>query len=76
MYLQTTIIAIVMVATFALASWKLKSPEISMVITAIVGALVGGFGFPSRLLVEGMFTYFDVGMIFLRPYPINRRRKE
>ena len=65
MYLQTTIIAIVMVATFALASWKLKSPEISMVITAIVGALVGGFGFPSRLLVEGMFTYFDVGMIFL-----------
>jgi len=65
MYLQTTIIAIVMVATFALASWKLKSPEISMVITAIVGALVGGFGFPSRLLVEGMFTYFDVGLIFL-----------
>ena len=65
MYLQTTIIAIVMVVTFALASWKLKSPEISMVITAIVGALVGGFGFPSRLLVEGMFTYFDVGLIFL-----------
>lgn len=65
MYLQTTIIALVMVVTFALASWKLKSPEISMVITAIVGALVGGFGFPSRLLVEGMFTYFDVGMIFL-----------
>lgn len=65
MYLETTIVAIVMVATFAIASWKLKSPEISMVITAIVGALVGGFGFPSRLLVEGMFTYFDVGLVFL-----------
>ncbi len=65
MYLETTIVAIIMVATFAIASWKLKSPEISMVITAIVGALVGGFGFPSRLLVEGMFTYFDVGLVFL-----------
>lgn len=54
-----------MVATFALASWLLKSPELSMVITAVVGALVGGLGFPVRLLVEGTFTYFDVAFTFL-----------
>lgn len=65
MYLHTTITLLVMAATFALCSWKLKSTELSMVVTAIVGALVGGFGFPARLLVEGMFTFFDVGMIFI-----------
>ena len=54
-----------MVATFALASWVLKSPELSMVVTAVVGALVGGLGFPVRLLVEGTFTYFDVAFTFL-----------
>ena len=36
-----------------------------MVITAVVGALVGGLGFPVRLLVEGTFTYFDVAFTFL-----------
>lgn len=54
-----------MVATFALASWVLRSPELSMVVTAVVGALVGGLGFPVRLLVEGTFTYFDVAFTFL-----------
>lgn len=65
MYLQTTIILAVMIMVFILSSWKLKSPEISMVITAGAGALVGGFGFPARLIVEGLFTYFDVGLIFV-----------
>ena len=65
MYLQATIVLIAMIATFAISSWKLKSTELSMVVTAIVGALVGGFGFPARLLVEGMFTFFDVGMTFI-----------
>lgn len=55
----------VMVVVFALCSWKLKSPELSMVITAIAGALAGKLGFPVRLMVEGTFTYFDVGLIFL-----------
>jgi CitMHS family citrate-Mg2+:H+ or citrate-Ca2+:H+ symporter len=55
----------VMVVVFALCSWKLKSPEISMAITAVAGALAGGLGFPVRVLVEGTFTYFDVGLTFL-----------
>lgn len=65
MYTQTTITLIVMIITFALSSWKLKSPEISMAITAVVGAAVAGFGFPEKLIVEGMFSYFDVGLIFV-----------
>ena len=65
MYAETSMVLAVMVFTFALASWKLKSPELSMVVTAIVGALAGGLGFPVRLLVEGTFTYFDVAFTFL-----------
>jgi CitMHS family citrate-Mg2+:H+ or citrate-Ca2+:H+ symporter len=65
MYAETTRVLSIMIFVFALCSWKLKSPEISMLVTAIVGALVGGLGFPARLLVEGTFTYFDVGLIFL-----------
>ena len=65
MYAETSLVLAAMVLTFALASWKLKSPELSMVITAIVGAVVGRLGFPVRLLVEGTFTYFDVAFTFL-----------
>lgn len=54
-----------MVAAFVLSSWKLKSPEISMVIAAIVGALVAGLGFPVRVLVEGLFTNFDLAILFV-----------
>lgn len=65
MYAETSMVLAVMVIVFALASWKLKSPELSMVITAIAGALAGGLGFPVRLFVEGTFTYFDVAFTFL-----------
>lgn len=65
MYAETSMVLAVMAVVFALCSWKLKSPEISMVITAIAGALAGRLWFPVRLLVEGTFTYFDVGLIFI-----------
>lgn len=65
MTLQTTYTLAAMVVVFALSSWKLKSPEISMVITALVGALVAGFGVPIRLLVEGTLTYFDLALLFI-----------
>lgn len=65
MYAETSMVLAVMVIVFALASWKLKSPELSMVVTAIAGALAGGLGFPVRLFVEGTFTYFDVAFTFL-----------
>lgn len=53
-----------MAIAFIISSWKLKSPEISMVIAAIVGALVAGLGFPARILVEGLFTNFDLAILF------------
>ena len=45
--------------------WKLKSAEISMVIAAIAGAIAAGFGFPARILIEGTFTYLNLGLIFV-----------
>lgn len=65
MTLQTTYTLAAMVATFVISSWKSRSPEISMVITAVVGALVAGFGFPVRLLVEGTLTYIDLALQFI-----------
>jgi CitMHS family citrate-Mg2+:H+ or citrate-Ca2+:H+ symporter len=36
-----------------------------MVITALVGALVAGLGFPAHLFVEGTFTFLDLAFIFI-----------
>ena len=64
-YLTTSYTLAVMVVTFALSSWRLRSPELSMVVTAVAGALVAGLGFPTRLLVEGTFTFLDLAFIFV-----------
>ncbi len=65
MYLKVSIVLVAMVATFALSSWKLKSPELSMVVAAVVGALVAGLGLPVRVLVEGLFTNLDLAILFV-----------
>ncbi len=70
MYLTTTILFVIMVATFVICSIKLKSPEISMAITGVVGALVGffmidGMDFPVRILVEGLFVNLDLAISFI-----------
>jgi len=54
-----------MVVTFVLSSWRFKSPELAMVTTALVGALVAGLGFPAHLFVEGTFTFLDLAFIFI-----------
>ena len=36
-----------------------------MVVTALVGALVAGLGFPAHLFVEGTFTFLDLAFIFI-----------
>jgi len=64
-YVTTSYTLAAMVVTFALSSWRLRSPELSMVVTAVVGALVAGLGFPTRLLVEGTFTFLDLAFIFV-----------
>jgi TRAP-type C4-dicarboxylate transport system permease large subunit len=64
-YVTTSYTLAAMVATFVLSSWKFKSPELSMVVTALVGALVAGLGFPAHLFVEGTFTFLDLAFIFI-----------
>lgn len=64
---------LVMVAVFLLGCFLCKLPvSISMVLSAVAGALVAGQGIPLRHLVEGMFSYVDTimviatAMIFMR----------
>lgn len=67
------IIFLAMVITFAAGCFLLKLPvSVAMALSAIVGALVGGYGFPLRHFVEGMFSYVDTilvittAMIFMK----------
>lgn len=56
--------AIAMLLTFAFGAFALKLPiAIAMSASAVVGALLAGFGFPLRHLVEGMFGYIDTILI-------------
>ena len=53
-----------MLAVFLLANLLFKLPvSISMILGAVVGALVGGQGIPLRHLFEGTFTYVDTILI-------------
>ena len=47
LYASTSWTLAAMVAAFVLSSWRFKSPELAMVITALVGAVVAGLGFPA-----------------------------
>jgi len=68
-YVSTSIVLVAMVAAFVLSSIFLKSPEISLGITAVVAVLFGcGFGWTdsfSRVLVEGLFVNFDIVLLFI-----------
>ncbi len=64
---------LVMLLVFLLGCFLLKLPvSISMVASAVLGALVGGAGFALRDFVEGMFSYVDTilvittAMIFMK----------
>lgn len=55
---------IVMVGVFLVGCFACKLPvSISMLLSAIAGALVGGQGFALRHLVEGMFAYVDTILV-------------
>jgi len=62
-----------MIAVFVVTAMVFKLPiGISLVISAVAGALLGGQGIPIRHLIEGSFGYFDTiliivtAMIFMR----------
>ena len=58
------IVFLVMLATFLLGNFLLKLPvSISMIMGAILGALVAGEGLPLRHLFEGTFVYIDTILI-------------
>ncbi len=60
------LILLLMVAVFALAAMVLKIPiGLSLVISALTGALLAGEGLPLRHLVEGSFGYFDTILIIV-----------
>ncbi len=66
----TLILLIIMIVAFVLSSIKLKSPDISMVVAAVVIAIIGmfmfpGLGSPVRYLVEGLFVNLDLAMLFI-----------
>lgn len=58
------IIFLAMVATFVAGCFLLKLPvSISMVLAAVVGSLIGGYGIPIRHLIEGTFSYVDTILV-------------
>lgn len=58
------IVLLVMIGTFLLSNFLLKLPvSISMVLGAVLGALVAGEGFPLRHFFEGTFVYIDTVLI-------------
>lgn len=67
------VIFICMLATFALSIFLFKMPAgVSLMLAAVVGALIGGHGLPVRHLVEGGFGFLEAiliistAMIFMR----------
>ena len=59
-------IFLLMVAIFAILAMGLKLPiGVSLVFSAIAGALLGGEGLALRHLVEGSFGYFDTILIIV-----------
>lgn len=65
MFTYTGIILGVMVAVYILAKVFKLSTELLMLAAAIVGAVVGGFGIPTRHIAEGAITYLDINLIFI-----------
>jgi CitMHS family citrate-Mg2+:H+ or citrate-Ca2+:H+ symporter len=59
------LVLLVMVVAYVIAKMMRVSTELSMFVAALVGALVGGFGIPTRHVVEGAFTYLDIVLIFV-----------
>ena len=53
-----------MVAAFVIGTFALRLPvSLSLVVASVVGALVGGQGFPLGPLVEGTLGYLDALLI-------------
>ena len=64
--MSEAIIFLLMVGIFAILAMVLKLPiGISLALSALSGALLGGEGLALRHLVEGSFGYFETILIIL-----------
>lgn len=62
---SAALVLAVMAGAFVVAKLLKVSTELSLFAAALAGALAGGHGVPSRHIVEGAFTYFDIVLIFV-----------
>jgi len=62
---SAALVLAVMVAAYIVAKVLKVSTELSLFAAALAGALAAGNGVPSRHIVEGAFTYFDIVLIFV-----------
>ncbi len=65
MFTQAGIVLATMLAVYVAARLLKLSTELGMLAAAVGGALVGGFGVPSRHIAEGAATYLDINLIFV-----------
>jgi len=71
MYLQVSVIFLVMVGAYTITKWKGRGVEISILLAALAGGVAGAlFQTPPavdvlRHLVEGTFVYLDVILVFV-----------
>ncbi len=65
MFTYAEIVLGVMVVVYVAAKSFKLSTELAMLAAALGGALVGGFGLPTRHIAEGAMTYLDINLIFI-----------
>lgn len=64
--MSEALIFVLMLLAFVLLTMAARFPVgVSLVLAALSGSLVGGFGLPWRHLIEGAFGYFDTILIIL-----------
>lgn len=65
MFLHVALLLLAMAAAFACAKLLKLSIELCILVTALVGALLGGAGIPFRHIAEGATAYLDLCLIFI-----------
>jgi len=65
MFTYAGLILCVMVVIYIVAKLFKVSTELAMLVSALAGAIAGGFGIPVRHIAEGAITYLDINLIFI-----------
>jgi TRAP-type C4-dicarboxylate transport system permease large subunit len=65
MFAQASLVLATMLGVYVVVRAFRVSTELAMLAAAVGGALMGGFGIPSRQIAEGAATYLDINLIFV-----------